>query len=69
MNVTTDIVRKTIHEVKEYIDKGGQVCFLDVRNNPDESQIKGSISLRPASILEATTVTLPVPRDTLIIVY
>jgi len=64
-----EIVRLTVQEVKERLDKGEQLHFVDVRRHPDESRIKGATYYDPEAILASDHVELPVSRDCLIITY
>lgn len=64
-----EIVRLTVQEVKERLDKGEQLYFVDVRRHPDESQIKGATYYDPEAILASEHVELPVSRDCLVITY
>jgi len=64
-----EIVRLTVQEVKERLDKGEQLYFVDVHRHPDESQIKGATYYDPEAILASEHVELPVSRDCLVITY
>ena len=64
-----EIVRLTVQEVKERLNKGEQLYFVDVRRHPDESQIKGATYYDPEAILASEHVELPVSRDCLVITY
>lgn len=61
--------RLTIQQVKDRLDKGEPLYFLDVRRHPDDSQIKGATYYDPESILASDHVELPVSRECLIITY
>jgi hypothetical protein len=61
--------RLTIQQVKDRLDKGEPLYFLDVRRHPDDSQIKGATYYDPESILASDRVELPVSRECLIITY
>lgn len=65
----SEILRLTVQEVKERMDKGEQLYFVDVRRRPDDSQIKGATYFDPESILSSAHVALPVARDCLVITY
>jgi hypothetical protein len=65
----SEIARLTAQQVKERLDKGEQLYFVDVRRHPDDSQIKGATYYNPESILSSDHVELPVSRDCLIITY
>jgi hypothetical protein len=64
-----EIVRLTAQEVKERLDKGERLYFVDVRRHPDESQIKGATYYDPEAVLASARVELPVSRDCLVITY
>jgi len=61
--------RLTIQQVKDRLDKGEPLYFVDVRRHPDDSQIKGAAYYDPESILASDHVELPVSRECLIITY
>ncbi len=63
------IARLTAKQVKERLDKGEEVYFVDVRRHPDDSQIKGATYYDPEAILASDHVEIPVSRDGLIITY
>jgi len=63
------IARLTAKQVKERLDKGEELYFIDVRRHPDDSQIKGATYYDPEVILASDRVELPVSRDSLIITY
>ncbi|MGZ3603436.1 MAG: hypothetical protein ACXU9P_00605 [Thermodesulfobacteriota bacterium] len=65
----SQILRITIQEAKECLDRGEKVYFLDVRGVPDEYQIKGSVCYEPLAILSAEHVELGIPKDSLIFTY
>ncbi|MGD0623484.1 MAG: hypothetical protein ABSB32_02060 [Thermodesulfobacteriota bacterium] len=65
----SEIARLTAQQIKERLDKGEQLYFVDVRRHPDDSQIKGATYFDPESILASDDVDLPVSRDCLIITY
>ena len=66
---TSEISRQSIQEVKERLDQGEPVYFVDVRRHPDENQIKAAVQYDPEAILAAEHTELPVPKDRLIITY
>ena len=66
---TSEISRQSIQEVKERLDQGEPVYFVDVRRHPDENQIKAAVQYYPEAILAAEHTELPVPKDRLIITY
>jgi len=61
--------RLSAKQVKERLDKGEEVYFVDVRRHPDDSQIEGATYYDPEGILASDHVELPVSRDCLIITY
>jgi predicted heme/steroid binding protein len=64
-----EISRISPQAVKKLLDQGRKVYFLDVRGNPDQYQIKGSVCYEPAAILSAERVELGIPKDSLIVPY
>ena len=64
-----EVARLTAQEVKERLDMGEQIYFVDVRRHPDEFQIKGATLYDPEAILASDHVELPVSRDCLVITY
>lgn len=65
----SQMVRLTAQQVKDRLDKGERLYFVDVRRHPDDSQIQGATYYNPESILTSDHVELPVSRDCLIITY
>jgi len=65
----SEVLRITVQEVKDRLDKGEQLYFVDVRRHPDDTQIKGATYFDPDSILASGPLVLPVARDCLIITY
>jgi hypothetical protein len=65
----SQMARLTAQQVKDRLDKGEPLYFLDVRRHPDDSQIKGATYYDPESILASDHVELPVSRECLIITY
>ena len=65
----SEIARLTAKQVKERLEKGEKIYFVDVRRHPDDSQIKGATYYDPEAILASDRVELPVSRDCLIITY
>ncbi len=65
----SQMARLTAQQVKDRLDKGEPLYFLDVRRHPDDSQIKGATYYDPESILASGHVELPVSRECLIITY
>jgi len=65
----SQMARLTAQQVKDRLDKGEPLYFLDVRRHPDDSQIKGATYYDPESILASDRVELPVSRECLIITY
>jgi hypothetical protein len=65
----SEIARLTAQQIKERLDKGEQLYFVDVRRHPDDFQIKEATYFDPESILASDHVDLPVSRDCLIITY
>ena len=65
----SEIVRLTAQQVRERLDKGEELYFVDVRRHPDDSQIQGATYYDPEAILASDHVELPVSRDCLIITY
>ncbi len=63
------VARLSAKQVKERLDKGEEVYFVDVRRHPDDSQIKGATYYDPEAILASDPVEIPVSRDCLIITY
>lgn len=47
----------------------GSVQFLDVRKNPDDRQIRGSVRYDGQKLLDAESLALPLDRDATIVVY
>ena len=65
----SQMARLTAQQVKDRLDKGERLYFVDVRRHPDDSRIQGSTYYNPESILASDSVELPVSRDCLIITY
>jgi len=65
----SQMARLTAQQVKDRLDKGEPLYFLDVRRHPDDSQIKGATYYDPEAILASGHVELPVSRECLIITY
>lgn len=63
------IERYTMQQVKQRLDRGDRLLLMDVRPQPDTTQIRGAVYYDPADLLAAETVHLPVPKDTLIVTY
>lgn len=63
------MARLTAQQVKDRLDQGEPLYFVDVRRHPDDSQIKGAAYYDPEAILASDYVELPVSRDCLIITY
>ena len=57
----------TVDDVKRKAP--GTVTFLDVRKHADGEQIRGAVRYDQKKLLEATNLTLPLPRDGEIVVY
>ena len=66
---THEVSRLTVQEVKQRLDQGEKVHFLDVRGAPDDFQIKGSVCYTPAVLTNADRVELGIPKDSLIVPY
>ncbi len=64
-----EIVRLSVQEVKERLDEGEQLYFVDVRRHPDESKIQGATYYDPEAILASPRVEFPVSKDCLVITY
>jgi hypothetical protein len=69
MSSSSEMTRMTFQEVKNRLDRGEKVYFLDVRGVPDDYQIKGSVCYQPAAILDADRVDLGIPKEGLIVPY
>ena len=65
----SEIARLTAKQVKERMDKGEKIYFVDVRRHPDDFQIKGATYYDPEAILSSDRLELPISRDSLIITY
>ena len=65
----SQMARLTAQQVKDRLDKGEPLYFLDVRRRPDDSQIKGATYYNHEAILASDHVELPVSRECLIITY
>ena len=63
------MARLTAQQVKDRLDKGERLYFVDVRRHPDDFQVQGATYHDPEAILASDRVELPVPRDCLIITY
>lgn len=63
------IERYTMQEVKRRLDLGERLLLMDVRPDPDTTQIRGAVYYDPATLLAADTLLLPVPTDALIVTY
>lgn len=63
------IPRISPQAVKERLDRGEAILFVDVRRHPDEAHLKGSVRYKPEDLLRADRVTLPFPKDRLIVPY
>ena len=66
---THEVSRLTVQEVKQRLNQGEKVHFLDVRGAPDDFQIKGSVCYTPAALTNADPIELGIPRDSLIVPY
>ncbi len=62
-------VRLTAQQVKDRVDQGERLYFVDVRRHPDDSQIQGATYYDPEAILASDRVELPVAKDCLIVTY
>jgi len=65
----SEIARLSAKQVKDRLDKGEQLYFVDVRRHPDDFQIQGATYYDPEAILASDHVKLPVAKDCLIITY
>lgn len=63
------IERFTMQQVKQRLDRGDLLLLMDVRPQPDTTQIRGAVYYDPADLLEADALHLPVPKDSLIVTY
>lgn len=69
MRPEPEIERYTQQQVIQRLDRGERLFLMDVRPNPDTTQIRGAVYYDPRDLLAAETVVLPVPADTLIVTY
>lgn len=69
MRPEPDIERYTMQDVKHRLDRGERLLLMDVRSEPDTTQIRGAVHYDPTPLLSADTFLLPVPKDTLIVTY
>ena len=65
----SQMARLTAQQVKDRLDWGEPLYFVDVRRHPDDSQIKGAAYYDSEAILAPGHVELPVSRGCLIITY
>jgi hypothetical protein len=65
----SQMARLTAQQVKDRLEKGEPLYFVDVRRHPDDSQVKGATYYDPEAILASDHVELPVSRDCLIVTY
>ena len=65
----SQMARLTAQQVKDRLEKGEPLYFVDVRRHPYDSRIKGATYYDPEAILASDHVELPVSRDCLIITY
>lgn len=63
------INRVTIQHLKRLMDNGSAYYLMDVRHQPDSTQIKGAVYYDPDEILAAEHIHLPVPKDHPIFTY
>ena len=57
----------TVDEVKSAPE--GTVTFIDIRKNPDDKQIRGSLRYNGEKMMQAEELALPLPHDGTIVVY
>lgn len=69
MRPEPDIERYTMQQVKQLLDRGERLLLMDVRPDPDTTQIRGAVYFDPATLLAADTLLLTVPKETLIVTY
>lgn len=69
MRPEPDLARVTMQEVKQRLDRGERILLMDVRPEPDTTQIQGAVHYDPATLLAADTLLLPVSAETLIVTY
>jgi len=69
MRPEPDIERYTMQRVKQLMDRGEGLLIMDVRPDPDTTQIRGAVHYDPADLMAADTLHLPVPAETLIVTY
>ncbi|MBO9539963.1 hypothetical protein J7643_05140 [bacterium] len=63
------IPRVTIQDVKRLMEGGKTFYLMDVRQQPDSTQIKGAIYYAPDDLLAAEHIHLPVPKDRPVFLY
>ena len=56
----------SLQEVKEKIERGETLFFLDVRGHPDEYKIKGAVVIPPFQVEDQAG---SIPRDRTVIAY
>ncbi len=65
----SEVSRLSAEEVKQRLDPGAPIFFADVRQHPNDLQVKGARYYDPEVILAADRVELPASKDQLIITY
>lgn len=63
------ISRVTIQHLKRLMDNGSAFYLMDVRHQPDSTQIKGAVYYDPDDLLSAEHIHLPVPKEHPIFTY
>lgn len=69
MQPEPDLERYTMQDVMQRLERGERLLLMDVRPQPDTTQIQGAVYYDPNDLLAADALILPVPLDTQIVTY